>query len=458
LTQFSELGLAAPIARAVEAKGYSVPSPIQQKAIPEVLAGHDLVGIAATGTGKTAAFALPVLHRLHSEGGRTERGTCRALVLCPTRELAGQIADAFKSYAAGTGLRVAAVYGGASFDRQAKDLRRGIDIVVATPGRLIDHLERRTLQLDYVSAVILDEADHMLDLGFIPAVRRIVRALPRVRQTLLFSATMPRAIRSLADEILKSPKTVSVSSPSRPPDKIDQRVLHADPGTKRGQLAALLNEHASGRALVFTRTKRGADRVVKDLAAARIAAEAIHGNKSQGQRERALGAFRSGRTPVLVATDIAARGIDVDGIELVVNFDLPMVPETYVHRIGRTARAGASGRAVSFCTPEERQLLKSIEKVIGRSIPKDEKLAASADMRPTGSRVRESQPVSRKKSKKPQQPSHGANKANGRGGDGPNIADVAFMGERARGPSSAKRPGNRKRRQRNRAGKVAHVA
>jgi ATP-dependent RNA helicase RhlE len=319
---------------------------------------------------------LPILHRFLASPGKTIPGGCRALVLCPTRELAAQIAASFSAYAAGTCLIVRAVYGGVSFEKQAKELRRGTDILVATPGRLIDHLERYVLRLDTVAVLVLDEADHMLDLGFIPAVRRIVKALPRTRQTLMFSATMPGAIRKLADEMLKNPIEVSVAPSATPPSQIDQRVLFADaPATKRKHLLALLAKRPATRSLVFTRTKRGADRVVKDLTAAGVSASAIHGNKSQGQRERALDAFRSGRTPVLVATDIAARGIDIAGVELVVNFDLPEVAETYVHRIGRTARAGASGLAVALCMPDERPLLKAIEKMIGRQIPGDGQVA-----------------------------------------------------------------------------------
>ena len=373
MSQFSTLGLAAPIARAIEAKGYVLATPIQLEAIPAVLSGGDVLGIAATGTGKTAAFALPILHRLYSGEAKTDRaGMCRALVLCPTRELAAQIAVSFKAYGMHTGLRVQAIYGGASFDKQMKELRRGTDIIVATPGRLLDHMAQRTLRLDQVRMVVLDEADHMLDLGFIPAVRRILKTLPLDRQTLMFSATMPGPIRQLADEMLETPTTVSVTPSSRPPEAIDQSVVFIDAGAKRQHLAKLLTQHVDRRSLVFTRTKRGADKVVKDLAAARLTAAAIHGNKSQNQRERALEAFRSAKTPVLVATDIAARGIDIGGIDLVVNYDLPEVPETYVHRIGRTARAGKNGRAISFCAEHERPLLRAIERSIGKSVPGSE--------------------------------------------------------------------------------------
>ncbi len=372
MQQFSDLGLAAPIARAVAAKGYSTPTPIQLQAIPEVLGGHDLLGIAATGTGKTAAFALPILHRLSTEGVKAGSGYCHALILAPTRELAAQISESFRTYSAGTGLRTAAIFGGVPFGKQTAHLKRGADIIVATPGRLLDHLERGTLRIDAVRVLVLDEADHMLDLGFIPAVRRIVRALPKTRQTLMFSATMPKEIRLLADDMLKSPKTISVASSATPPALIDQRVIFADGAAKRRLLISILNERPGARTIVFTRTKHGADKVVIELTKARISSAAIHGNKSQGQRERALAAFKSGETPILVATDIAARGIDINGIDLVVNFDLPNVPETYVHRIGRTARAGASGLAIALCAPDERPLLKAIERVMGRTIAKQD--------------------------------------------------------------------------------------
>jgi ATP-dependent RNA helicase RhlE len=426
LTQFSDLGLAVPVARAVAAKGYATPTPIQIQAIPEVLAGRDLLGIAATGTGKTAAFALPVLHRLLGESRSARPNSCRALVLCPTRELASQIAASCTSYSAGMGLITLAVYGGVSFDQQVKQLRRGVDIVVATPGRLIDHLERRTLTLDQVSILVLDEADHMLDMGFIPAVRRIVMALPQERQTLLFSATMPAAIRTLSGEMLKDPKTISVTPSAAPPARIDQRVILAEPGMKRKRCLALLCEHASERSLVFTRTKRGADRLVKELTASGIGAAAIHGNKSQSQRERVLDAFRTGRMLVLVATDIAARGIDIGGVNLVVNFDLPDVPETYVHRIGRTARAGASGLAVSFCTSDERPLLIAIERLMGNAISRGDG-SARAEKRFDGADTRQHD-AARQSSM-----THAKKSANMTAGEGRSIKEIPFMRAPRRG-------------------------
>ncbi|MGE4218057.1 MAG: DEAD/DEAH box helicase [Alphaproteobacteria bacterium] len=366
--QFSDLGLSGPILKAVAAEGYETPTPIQQQAIPQVLEGRDLLGIAATGTGKTAAFALPILHRLNANNRRPSRKQCRALILSPTRELTAQIADSFRAYGRELPLRVAVIVGGVGFGPQVAALAKGVDILVATPGRLLDHIQQGNARLDATEILVLDEADHMLDMGFIPSVRKLVRDTPETRQTLLFSATMPKEIRSLADDFLRDPATVSVTPPATPAERIEQQVVFVEPTRKTALLANLITEGAYGRILVFTRTKHRADRVVKGLAQSNIPAAAIHGNKSQNQRERALGGFRTGDTPILVATDIAARGIDVDGVDLVVNYDLPNIPETYVHRIGRTARAGASGLAVSFCDGEERAFLRGIEKLIGRRI------------------------------------------------------------------------------------------
>jgi len=368
LTEFSQLGLGAPILNALNAKGYKDPTPIQVRAIPHILAGRDLLGIAATGTGKTAAFALPMLQRLASATAKPAHGGCRALVLSPTRELAAQIAESFRAYGKNLGLRTALIVGGVSAHPQKAALSRGVDILVATPGRLLDHLAQGNARLDQAGILVLDEADHMLDLGFIPAIRKLIRALPKVRQNLFFSATMPPEIATLAGEILRNPERVAVTPSATPAERIDQHVMFVDPARKPGLLADTLRT-TDGRALIFTRTKRGADRVVRGLEGAGIGAAAIHGNKSQGQRERALAGFRTGRIPILVATDIAARGIDVEGINLVVNFDLPHVPETYVHRIGRTARAGAAGTAIAFCTPDERSLLRDIETLLRVRIP-----------------------------------------------------------------------------------------
>ncbi|WP_137389804.1 DEAD/DEAH box helicase [Rhodoligotrophos defluvii] len=369
MTTFSELGLPAPILKTLERQGYEQPTPIQAQAIPHLLNGRDLLGIAATGTGKTAAFALPILTRLAERRQPLRNRSSQVLVLSPTRELAQQIAESFQVYGESLRIRVAVIVGGSSFGRQAQTLQRGVDVIVATPGRLLDHAEQGTLRLDAVQFFVLDEADHMLDLGFIPAVRRIVRNLPAERQNLFFSATMPKEIAGLAAELLDNPERVAVTPAATPAERIDQKVVHVAASHKTRLLTQILGGKSAERVLVFTRTKRGADRVVASLDKSGIASAAIHGNKSQPQRQRALAGFKSGQTPILVATDIAARGIDIDGITLVVQYDLPEVPETYVHRIGRTARAGASGMAVSFCAPDEQHLLRAIEKVTRRTIP-----------------------------------------------------------------------------------------
>jgi ATP-dependent RNA helicase RhlE len=363
LPRFSDFGLAPPILQAVAAEGYTVPTPIQSQAIPQVLRGRDLCGIAQTGTGKTAAFALPILQRLFSAPARRTAGTCRALVLSPTRELASQIAESFRAYGRQLPLSAAVVFGGVPIGAQQRRLASGVDILVATPGRLLDLIDRKSLTLSSVRILVLDEADRMLDLGFIHALRRIVKLLPRQRQTLLFSATMPRPIASLAEEYLDDPIEVAVTPAATTVELVDQGVLFVSSDRKRDALATLLEDPAFERVLVFTRTKHGADRVVRHLSAAGIEAIAIHGNKSQPQRERALAGFRTGGSRVLVATDIAARGIDVEGVSHVINFELPNVPEDYVHRIGRTARAGAAGVAISLCSDEERGYLRDIEKL-----------------------------------------------------------------------------------------------
>jgi ATP-dependent RNA helicase RhlE len=370
---FSTLGLSAPLLRALDGTGYATPTPIQAQAIPLVLEGRDLLGIAQTGTGKTAAFSLPMLHRLAATPGRPPRGGCRALVLSPTRELASQIADSVKAYGKHLGLSVATIFGGVPHRPQARALERGVDVVVGTPGRLLDHLNGRTLQLDAVRVFVLDEADRMLDQGFLPDLRRVVPALPKDRQTLFFSATMPREIERLAADLLRDPARVEVTPAATTVERIAQRVLLVETARKRALLAELLRGEGVGRTLVFARTKHGADRVVKQLGQDGFAAHAIHGNKSQGQRERALAEFRAGHAPVLVATDIAARGIDVDGVTHVVQFDLPDTPESYVHRIGRTARAGASGVAIALCAPEEREKLQAVEKLIRLRLPAEDR-------------------------------------------------------------------------------------
>jgi ATP-dependent RNA helicase RhlE len=368
LHNFSDLGLSAPLLAALAAEGYATPTPIQSQAIPPVLSGRDLCGIAQTGTGKTAAFALPILQRLAAAAQRPAPQTCRALILSPTRELASQITDSFRAYGAGLRLSTVVVFGGVPIGRQRQQLARGVDILVATPGRLLDLIDNRALVLSSVQVLVLDEADRMLDLGFIHALKRIVKLLPRQRQTLLFSATMPKAIAALAEEYLTNPIKVVVTPSATTVDRVDQRVVFVRSDGKRDFLATMLRDPTFARVLVFTRTKHGADRVVRHLASAGVEATAIHGNKSQPQRERALASFRDGQARVLVATDIAARGIDVEGVSHVINFELPNVPEDYVHRIGRTARAGAAGIAISFCSDEERPYLRDIEKLTRRSV------------------------------------------------------------------------------------------
>ena len=371
---FETLGLAQPLLAALVSEGYTVPTPIQLQAIPHVMAGHDLQGIAQTGTGKTAAFALPILHRLMAQNKGPAPRSCRVLVLAPTRELASQIADSFRTYGKNTKLRVTLMFGGVPKPRQARAIASGVDVLVATPGRLLDHLNDRAVRLDLTEILVLDEADHMLDLGFIVPIRKIAAMLPTKRQTLFFSATMPKEIGLLANQLLHNPVHVAVAPVATTVERVEQGVIFVDGAGKRNLLTDILrndraNSGGMGRTLVFTRTKHGADKVVKHLEQVGVQADAIHGNKSQPQRERALAAFRSGQVKVLVATDIAARGIDVDGVTHVINFDLPNVPESYVHRIGRTARAGATGIAISFCDAQERAFLRDIEKLIRTRVP-----------------------------------------------------------------------------------------
>jgi len=364
LTSFNDFGLAEPITRALASEQYVTPTPIQTDAIPVVLAGRDIVGIAQTGTGKTAAFALPILNRLHANRKPLEKKSPRVLVLSPTRELSGQILDSFRTYGRHMRLQSALVIGGVPMGRQVRDLMNGLDVLVATPGRLLDLLRANAVRLNQVEVLVLDEADRMLDMGFIHDIRTIVAKLPKERQTLLFSATMPREIADLAAQMLRDPVRVAVTPVASTVERVSQRVIMTDKPAKSALLIEVLRNEVTGQTLVFTRTKHGADKVVKSLHHAGISAEAIHGNKSQNQRERVLGAFRAGKVKTLVATDIAARGIDVDGISHVINYDLPNIPESYVHRIGRTARAGAEGVAISFCDNEERAFLRDIEKLI----------------------------------------------------------------------------------------------
>ncbi|MGE3148654.1 MAG: DEAD/DEAH box helicase [Pseudorhodoplanes sp.] len=369
MTTFADLGLSQPILRALSEERYENPTPIQAQTIPHLLAGRDVVGIAQTGTGKTAAFALPILHHLANQPVRAERKSCRVLVLSPTRELSSQIVDSFKTYGRHLRVSVTLAIGGVPIGRQQRALANGIDVLVATPGRLLDLIHTGAVRIDLVEFFVLDEADRMLDMGFINDIRKIVRKLPSRRHSLFFSATMPREIEELAGSMLRDPASVAVTPVASTAERIAQRVVHVEKAAKTSLLADILRKEPIDRVLVFTRTKHGADRVVRQLGQRGIESDAIHGNKSQNQRERALLAFREGRIRTLVATDIAARGIDVDGISHVVNFDLPNVPESYVHRIGRTARAGADGTAISFCDSEERSFLRQIEKLIRMSIP-----------------------------------------------------------------------------------------
>ena len=360
---FAQLDLVEPLQRALRAENYETPTPIQAQAIPHLLAGRDLLGIAQTGTGKTAAFALPILQRLSAERVTPMRNAMRALILTPTRELAVQIHESFRTYGRHLQLRSAVIYGGVGQKPQTDALARGPDIVVATPGRLLDLMQQGHVRLDRVSVFVLDEADRMLDMGFIHDVRRVIAKLPPARQSLLFSATMPPEVESLVKGILKTPQRVEVTPSATTVERIEQRVLFVDSADKRALLADVLKDPAIARALVFTRTKHGANRVAEQLERIGIQADAIHGNKSQSARQRALDDFRAGKTRVLVAPDIAARGIDIDGITHVINYELPNVPESYVHRIGRTARAGADGIALSFCDASERSFLRDIEKL-----------------------------------------------------------------------------------------------
>ncbi len=393
MSYFSDLGLAEPILHALASKGYTDPTPIQRQSIPALLEGRDLLGIAQTGTGKTAAFALPSLHRLAANPQPRKPASCRMLVLSPTRELAAQIAENIAAYAKNLRLVVDCVFGGVPVGKQARRLVPGVDILVATPGRLLDLIDQRALTLGKVEIFVLDEADQMMDLGFIHALKRVANLLPKDRQSLFFSATMPKAIADLGKQFINNPVRVEVTPQASTAERVEQFVTFVNQAEKQALLTlrirALLADGKLDRALVFTRTKHGADRVVRHLSAASISARAIHGNKSQAQRTAALDAFRQGSCPILVATDIAARGIDVTGVSHVFNFELPNVAEQYVHRIGRTARAGADGEAISFCAPDEKPYLKDIEKLTGiklMPLPLPEGFLAEAAKLPAVSR------------------------------------------------------------------------
>ncbi|VEN73968.1 ATP-dependent RNA helicase RhlE [Candidatus Desulfarcum epimagneticum] len=368
MSNFSDLDLEKKILQAVSAEGYKTPTPIQAKSIPHLLEGRDLLGCAQTGTGKTAAFALPILQRLSRSRPAGKKRPIRSLILTPTRELAAQINESFRSYGRHLPLKTAVIFGGVGKRPQETALRKGVDILVATPGRLLDLAQNGHVYLKGLEVFVLDEADRMLDMGFIHDVRRVIRELPATRQTLFFSATMPKEVATLARTLLTDPVKVEVAPQATPADRIRQSVLFVDKLKKDALLESILSDKRIARALVFTRTKHRASRVAKKLARLKIPADAIHGDKAQGARTRALGAFRSGAARVLVATDIAARGIDVDGITHVINYELPNEPESYVHRIGRTARAGHDGAAISFCSGDERDYLNDIEKTIRLSI------------------------------------------------------------------------------------------
>ncbi|MFT4089939.1 MAG: DEAD/DEAH box helicase [Asticcacaulis sp.] len=369
MSTFKDLGLSATLLATLDKEGYHTPTPIQAQAIPVLLKKHDLLGIAQTGTGKTAAFALPILHHILSDRQIPAARTCRVLVLSPTRELASQIADSFKTYSKGLGLQIATIFGGVKYGPQYKALAGGLDILVATPGRLIDHIEQKTIDLKSVEHFVLDEADQMLDMGFIKPIRQVASRLPARRQNLFFSATMPKEIAGLASELLTDPKRVEITPEATTAEKVSQQVMFVEQKYKRALLSELYADDAFSRTLIFTRTKRGADRVAAYLQAGNIEAASIHGDKNQSQRERALQAFRAGRVRALVATDIAARGIDVDEVSHVINYELPFVPEAYVHRIGRTARAGRSGISITLVADDERKLLKDIQRITRQTIP-----------------------------------------------------------------------------------------
>ncbi|NJR20362.1 MAG: DEAD/DEAH box helicase, partial [Hyphomonadaceae bacterium] len=376
MTTFADFGFAEPILNAIAGEGYEQPTAIQLQAIPPAMQSLDILGLAQTGTGKTAAFALPLLHHLSQNRSHAGAKSCRALILCPTRELAGQIADSLRTYGKFVGLSGALVYGGANMRKQINSMERGVDILIATPGRLIDLMKQRAIRLDKVEHLILDEADQMLDMGFIKPIRLIVGEIPKSRQTSLFSATMPKEIAHLAEELLTDPKRIQVAPLSSPAERVDQKLIMVGQVNKQLVLQDICNQADVKRAMIFVRTKHGAEKVLDKLEAQGMSADAVHGNKSQNAREQALEKFRKGQTRLLVCTDVAARGIDVDGVTHVFNFDLPVVPEAYVHRIGRTARAGTEGVSISFCAPHERDNLRDIERLIKKSITKiDNKMA-----------------------------------------------------------------------------------
>ena len=426
ITSFDGLALSDSLLRAIREQGYTTPTPIQAEAIPPLLAGRDLLGIAQTGTGKTAAFALPILDTFARRPRPAVGRKPAVLVLTPTRELASQISESFANYGKHLHLRQAVVFGGVGQGQQVKALQRGVHILVATPGRLLDLMDQGHIKLDAVEVFVLDEADRMLDMGFIHPIRKVLAKLPSRRRSLLFSATMPPDIVKLTHEILNDPVRVEVTPPATTVDRIAQSVMFVEKSDKRDLLGEVLKDQSIYRVLVFTRTKHGADRVVKHLRKVGEAADAIHGNKTQGARERALEGFRSGRVRALVATDIAARGIDVKEITHVINFDLPNEPESYVHRIGRTARAGKDGVAISFCDDDERGYLRDIEKLIGLSVPVVAEHAYKSRL-PAGAQ-----------GGKPKQGGGGGGRPGGRAGGGPSGGRPGGRRKQGAGKSSGK--------------------
>ncbi len=455
---FKNLGLAEPILNTLLKAGYESPTPIQAQAIPTMIEGRDVMGIAQTGTGKTAAFVLPQLHFMVQSPKAPAAKSATVLILTPTRELAAQIADSIRTYGRAVTPSVAIVIGGVKPGPQIKTMRGGVNFLVATPGRLLDHMRSGAINLAGVRSVVVDEADQMLDLGFIPAIRKIMRDIPARRQTLLFSATMPTAIQKLASDFLNNPVHISVAPGSKPIERIDQKVVFVEKPGKTRLLSRLLKDEAVGRAIVFARTKHGASRLCQHLGRVGIEAEPIHGDRSQRQRERTLSAFRNGKLSILVATDIAARGIDIDDVSHVYNYDLPNVPEAYIHRIGRTARAGKSGQAIAFCDGSERKLLRAIEKLTGMNIPVLENVVVDTDL-----------PI-----RKPEEAGHQARENTRRnsrgkpaGADGERRRFRRRAGRKAKNgesaneaPATARKSGspkNRKRRRHKPAASVAHA-
>jgi len=452
---FSDLGLAPELLRALSEKGYATPTPIQSRAIPEVLAGSDVLAGAQTGTGKTAAFVLPILHKLGQGAPQASHGLApRALVLTPTRELAAQVAESARTYGKYMGIRTLVVFGGVSINPQIDSLRAGCDLLVATPGRLLDLAEQRAVDLRSVRCFVLDEADRMLDMGFIPAIRRVIKLLPQSRQNLMFSATYAEEIRELAGRILRNPATIEVAPRNATADRVDQHVYRVPKDHKRHLLAHLIDDGNWHQVLVFTRTKHGANRLTQQLESRGIRAAAIHGNKSQGARVRALSDFKTNRITVLVATEVAARGLDIKELPHVVNYELPNVPEDYVHRIGRTARAGGSGQAVSLVSPDETPLLKDIERLLRRSLPvvalPDFPIVASPPARADSQRDEQREDHSRGQRRHGQSPGHGQGQSPGHGqGQSPGHGQGQSPGRghgqsRGRGPGQSQGHGQRR--------------